>query len=113
MFDRKKYMKNYMKGYMKIYNKKHPERIRKWNKTRDDKITSLIRDEKEKRGGKCKKCGYKKSLFVLDFHHKNPRIKKFNISDAKTKHYPLKEIMKEMKKCDLICKNCHAEITYG
>ena len=58
-------------------------------------------------GGSCKKCGYKKNLAALVFHHKNPKEKDFKISGSKCCWEILK---KELNKCELVCTNCHAEI---
>jgi len=60
---------------------------------------------------KCQRCSYKgKSLSSLDFHH-NKGEKKFRIGKAYNNHrfnYPLEEIILEMEKCEVICRNCHA-----
>jgi len=56
-------------------------------------------------GGQCIVCGYKKCLNALDFHHKYD--KNFNIS-SKMK-YRLEILLEEIKKCDLLCANCHRE----
>jgi hypothetical protein len=62
------------------------------------------------KGGKCKKCGYKKSLSALGFHHKEPMIKLFNISGKNLYLKSMDELIKEAEKCDLLCANCHAEL---
>ena len=60
----------------------------------------------EYKGGKCLKCGYNKCVSALDFHHLDPREKDFTISGNTGKWENLK---KELDKCVLLCKNCHAE----
>ena len=61
------------------------------------------------KGGKCKICGYSKSLSALTFHHKNIEQKRFTISGNKLlKRWD--ELLKEIEKCDLLCMNCHAEV---
>jgi hypothetical protein len=57
-------------------------------------------------GGKCKKCGYKKCVAALEFHHKNG-TKDFAIGEATTKSWD--KIKKELDKCILLCANCHRE----
>lgn len=57
-------------------------------------------------GGKCENCGSTKNL---QFDHKNPKIKEFRISskiDA-----PEITLIKEVKKCILLCDKCHREKT--
>ena len=61
-------------------------------------------------GGECLVCGYKKCVAALHFHHLNPFEKKFNISD-KTRID--KELREELKKCVILCGNCHAEYHAG
>lgn len=56
----------------------------------------------------CKKCGERR-FYLLDFHHKDNN-KEFNISD-KTR-CKLETMMEEIKKCDVLCANCHREWHY-
>ena len=65
---------------------------------------------KEFLGGKCQRCGYNKCISALEFHHTDPTKKEFTISND---HFKLKEVMKEIKKCILICSNCHKEYHAG
>ena len=58
-------------------------------------------------GGECEKCGEKRP-WVLSFHHKNPNKKEFNISKHYQKRWSLLKI--EVKKCILLCSNCHMEL---
>lgn len=61
----------------------------------------------QKMGGKCSKCGYDKCLAALDFHHLDPTIKDIGISATRLGKKKLEE---ELKKCILVCANCHREI---
>lgn len=61
-------------------------------------------------GGKCSLCGYDKCLDALQFHHTDPKSKKFEITHAIWYDKSHEEIIEEMKKCILVCANCHAEI---
>src|SRR3989344_5619954 len=59
-------------------------------------------------GGKCVKCGYSKYPEVLEFHHKNPSTKEFNlVLNGLTRSW--ERTRKEIEKCDLLCANCHRE----
>ncbi|GAB3958931.1 hypothetical protein GCM10028805_54060 [Spirosoma harenae] len=59
-------------------------------------------------GGRCNRCGYDRSIWALQFHHRDPTTKAFtlgqynNISWHRFKH--------ELDKCELLCANCHAEV---
>ena len=55
-------------------------------------------------GGKCEECG-NSSIFVLEFHHLQD--KENGLSRLINGRWS--EIEREMKKCKLLCSNCHAE----
>ena len=57
----------------------------------------------------CAICGYNKNPGALDFHHVNPKDKKFQLIGT-TLHY--KNFAEEVNKCILLCSNCHREIHY-
>jgi hypothetical protein len=59
-------------------------------------------------GGKCIRCGYNKCVDALQFHHAEGD-KQFGIS-AKTACKNWEAVLKEARKCQLVCANCHAEI---
>lgn len=56
-------------------------------------------------GGSCSVCGYNKCQAALDFHHKDPEQKEFQIS----KYRKRVTLLEELKKCEILCKNCHTE----
>jgi 5-methylcytosine-specific restriction endonuclease McrA len=60
------------------------------------------------KGGKCELCGYNKLPQALQFHHKNPKEKDFQISNRFTRD--MEKVKPELDKCQLLCANCHAEI---
>lgn len=62
-------------------------------------------------GGSCTRCGYDRCVAALDFHHRDPARKKFNISMEKGR--TLKELRAEAKKCVVLCANCHRELHAG
>jgi hypothetical protein len=53
---------------------------------------------------KCSKCP-ENHISCLEFHHLDPNEKEYTISNLRTKS--LKKAMKEMKKCIILCSNCH------
>jgi 5-methylcytosine-specific restriction endonuclease McrA len=62
----------------------------------------------EYKGGCCSVCGYKQSMWALEFHHIDPTKKDFAIStDGHTRSW--ESIKIEIDKCILLCSNCHAE----
>lgn len=66
----------------------------------------------EAMGGHCVICGYDKHPGVLDFHHVDPTTKSFGISGGGFSR-SWASIEAEIKKCILVCANCHREIEYG
>jgi predicted HNH restriction endonuclease len=63
-------------------------------------------------GGACKLCGYNKHPGILDFHHINPSSKSFGISSGGFSR-SWENIEAEIKKCILVCANCHRELENG
>lgn len=63
----------------------------------------------EYKDGACSICGYNKSNWALDFHHIDPKEKDFSIG-AKGHCRSWNEVKKELDKCILVCRNCHAEL---
>jgi len=61
------------------------------------------------KGAKCEKCGYDKCMEALEFHHLNESDKNFGLSE-KGYARSWKRIEKELKKCVLLCANCHREV---
>lgn len=59
-------------------------------------------------GGKCQRCGYKKCVGALTFHHLDPSKKDFGVSANGITRSWLKT-KAEIDKCILLCMNCHAE----
>lgn len=53
-------------------------------------------------GGKCVLCG---TTDFLEFHHKDPEQKSFNI--AKYWSYEYERVLAEVMKCELRCGPCH------
>ena len=60
-------------------------------------------------GNKCCICGYNKAISALEFHHIDPSQKEFGIAANGTCHNIQKDIA-EVRKCVLVCANCHREI---
>jgi len=56
-------------------------------------------------GGNCARCGYDKCYDALDFHHIGEKL----FALAANWHRSWKSIEEEIKKCELLCANCHRE----
>ena len=84
--------KNYIKKRLRVSDYKRRKKYKQ-------KAVDLL-------GGKCSKCGYS-ILESLHFHHLNPKEKERNIKDLICCSW--KRIEQEIKKCILLCANCHNE----
>lgn len=60
-----------------------------------------------KRNSRCAICGEDS---YLQFHHRNPRRKKETVSRMVHEARPKNEIIKEMKKCVILCRSCHCRV---
>ena len=59
----------------------------------------------------CAKCGDSRG-YVLDFHHLDPTQKENNIARMISNRYELDRVYDEIKKCIVLCSNCHREFHY-
>lgn len=63
-------------------------------------------------GLECWLCGYNKTRRNLCFHHMNEQTKLFQLTTRETM-LKWERVLAEMKKCILVCANCHGEIHEG
>lgn len=86
--------------------------------TRNQRVNTRVsvrrRELKEKavayKGGKCESCGYDKCTAALEFHHRDPNQKDFQVSSGRTISWDRARL--ELDKCVLLCSNCHREEHY-
>ena len=94
-----------------FYNKKSEGRMTSWcRKCLYTYQHIRIKERKKKAiellGGKCCICGYKKNMAAMHFHHIKEKNKVFSFSVR----WSWKRLIDELKKCTVLCANCHAEI---
>jgi len=65
-----------------------------------------------KKGGCCMICGYANNLAALEFHHRDPSQKEYQLGVRKISNSSIIDLMVELDKCDLLCSNCHKETHY-
>lgn len=107
------YQKERQRKKHKVWYQKNTDKVKADNKKRSGYVTGWRIRAKQKliayKGGKCIKCGYNKDVpSAYDFHHRDAKSKEFGISRYQILNF--EKILKEVDKCDLVCKNCHAEI---
>lgn len=64
-------------------------------------------------GGKCACCDYDKHQHTFDWHHLNPKEKEYDISYILHRRRSMDTFVTELKKCIMVCANCHREIHAG
>ncbi len=89
--EKKVYHRHKCKNCYRATKKRLQERYKKW-----------LADYKKKQ--KCSRCGFK-DYRALEFHHLED--KKFSIAERAYYHYGIKRLEKELKKCIVLCANCH------
>jgi hypothetical protein len=96
------------------YGRKHYEKNRETYLSKDDArregYRKLIAEYKDV---PCKDCGVKYPPYIMDFDHLNPDEKSFTIGRAVAKGLNKEIVIQEIKKCDVVCSNCHRQRTYS
>jgi transposase/DNA-directed RNA polymerase subunit RPC12/RpoP len=63
-------------------------------------------------GGSCAACGFDAYVGALQFHHRDPATKAFEVSRQGITR-SLERLRLEARKCVLLCANCHAMVEAG
>lgn len=85
---------------------KQSEKVKRWRKRCKERIIEAM-------GGSCCCCGYNKCMWALALHHLNPDEKEMTLSSIRANPKNWNIIVKELRKCILVCHNCHSEIHAG
>jgi hypothetical protein len=105
---RKNYMKQYRMDHadeIQKYKRDHVQEKRKWDEQYRREQAKEFRKWKEF-AGPCRKCGNSDPR-VLEFHHLDPKKKKFCICVGAWYRRSLIELIEELAKCEVLCANCH------
>lgn len=94
----------YYSKYHKQWYQEHKEYRKAQIRKRKKEIRTWMRSLRLA----CSKCGEDHPA-CLDFHHRDPKKKEFNLSSGmvSTYGYSKEKILREMEKCDVLCSNCH------
>ena len=84
----------------------------KADKKRGKSMDLTYREIIGRRGCNCDVCGDILLPRELEFHHRDPREKESRIAEMIGWHN-IEAIMKEVDKCDIVCRNCHRLIHYA
>ena len=94
------------------YRKKHylANKSKYIQKAKEYKTTTKKTVNDYKKFNQCLNCGEDR-WWVLDFHHRDPSEKEDLISNL-AQWGSKKKLEKEIKKCDVLCANCHRDLHY-
>lgn len=85
---------------------KQSDRVKKWRQTTKKRIIDSM-------GGQCQICGYNKCESALALHHINPEEKEISMGSIRANPRNWLSIVLELRKCVLLCHNCHSEVHSG
>ena len=97
------------------YNRRYYEnggkqKILESNKRRRSEVREFLIEAKNV---PCADCGKEYPSYVMQFDHREPGLKSFNLANAAKNTTSLEKVRAEIAKCDVVCANCHAERTHG
>jgi hypothetical protein len=79
------------------------EQVKQWRRGFKKRIVDSM-------GGCCQICGYDKCEEALELHHIDPNEKDFSISKIRANCKAWVKVTTELRKCILLCANCHREV---
>lgn len=82
---------------------KNSEAVKLWRKNTKRKMVEAM-------GSHCQICKYNKCFDALELHHINPSEKEFGFGAIMAHPVKWDIIKEELKKCILLCSNCHREV---
>ena len=81
---------------------KNSEHVIKWRRRTKERIIQSF-------DKKCGICDYNRCQGALELHHLDPSEKEFSIGKIRACPKSWKKIVEELRKCVLLCANCHRE----
>lgn len=73
-------------------------------RVRQDGMVELLRDL---RRVPCADCGGRFKPYQMDFDHRDPTTKSFNVMAGRAMLMSTAKVLAEVAKCDIVCVNCH------
>ena len=85
---------------------KSSEAVKRWRKNTKARMVDSM-------GGCCQICGYNKTHNALEFHHIDPNEKEMGFGETRANNVKWALLIEELKKCIMLCSNCHKEVHEG
>ena len=104
-YKNKEDQKVYFKKWYAKNKKKFNKQVYEITKRRRKELRAWLNEYKSKRGCETEGCEETHPA-CLEFHHKEKNKEK-GVSEMCKNAYGKKRILKEIKKCSLLCANCH------
>lgn len=82
------------------------ENVKAWRKRTKSRMVSSF-------GAECGRCKNQFPPELYDFHHLDPSTKKFNLGAVRASARSWSSIVEELKKCVMLCANCHRGVETG
>ena len=123
--------KEHYKEYKRAWYAKNKERVdilrKQWCKDNKERYHLAIKNSKTRKKAKwlefiqkyvdltCFRCGYNKWKAAIEFHHRDPKDKLFEITEVLHQGWGMSsenmlKLKQELEKVDVVCANCHREI---
>lgn len=95
------------------WKQKNPKRMKELisirDKKRDKEFREILLSHKN---SPCMDCKIQYPSYAMDFDHRDPSEKLFNVSQINKASSSIK-LLEEIAKCDLVCANCHRIRTHN
>ncbi len=88
-------------------------RAKRQAKVRDDRLAQAAWLDSLKEGKSCADCGRTYPPYVMEWDHLPGSVKTLVMADVRRAAFSKGRILAELKKCELVCANCHRERTFG
>ena len=93
------------------YYQRHKIKRQAANYERRARLNEYLQQIKAK--ARCVYCGENHPA-ALQFHHRDPSQKEFNVGEFVTRQLGgMEKLKKEIEKCDVVCANCHLKYHYN
>jgi hypothetical protein len=79
------------------------DRMRGWRRRMKERIVAAM-------GGRCQSCGYSACHDALALHHLDPSQKEISFAGLRAHPKEIAKVIPELRKCTLLCANCHSEV---
>jgi hypothetical protein len=96
----------YFREYNKVWYQQHKERLLEKRRQHKKMLKQWLNQYKSKL--RCIECGETHPA-CLQFHHKERAEKKISLGDMANRASSIRVLMEEIKKCEVLCVNCHAK----